>query len=570
MTAAKASTANLTTYLKAELAPIAIRTPGVLTIAGSDCSGGAGLEADIKTITLCKCFAMSCITAITAQNSKGLRAVYPTSAKAVKNVLEALKDDMLNLKAVKVGLLPETCFDPVAKFLRECSQIGLKTVVLDPVMVANSGDSFGTSLVPRLINAFKYCRLITPNFAEAEIILSYLDGRHDVKHIDVTTVESLCDAAETIGKKIHSSVLLKGGHIPFNADGSKIDKAHPRIVYNILYDKDEKATTIFKSHYIDSENTQGTGCTMSSFIASGLAAGLQLKESIRKSIEFLNEAIRHSIPKRNGPVNHLWRGENDVQLAEVIAESEVLKDFSPFSPKLNLMNNLINDKEANPVWISFTHSNFFQSINNGTMRDSALRHFLLQDYKYLKSFAGCHRRLRDLAETPDSIEVAENMTQAIETGLCGHVNLLKTKFGINNPEGIEPSPALTNYVNYMEKYKNGDSFLDLETALIPCQFGFNPAVARFYKPTAAYDFSTGGVITSEISDFEPCKSDYECWLQAATDVTEDSISKKLQSIYNMTFNEEVAKGRTSYEHLQKIFIEGCQQEYDFWDECFKS
>ena len=570
MTGEKIVTKDLTSYLKAGLAPPAARTPGVLTIAGSDCSGGAGLEADMKTITLCKCYAMTCVTALTAQNSKGVHAVYPTSAETVSKVLDALKDDKLNLKAVKVGLLPSSCIEPVSKFLKQCHQMDLNTVVLDPVFVANSGDSFGSSQAPQLISIFKYCRLITPNFAEAEIILSHLKGHSELEHINVTGVESLCKAASIIGKQVHSSVLIKGGHIPFNADGSEIDKKEPKIIYNVLYNDATDETTVFKSNYIDSENTHGTGCTMSSFIASSLASGHELKDSVQKSIEFLNEAIRRSLPKHNGAVNHLWRTNEDVHLAKVAVEPTTLKESSPFSPKLNLLNNMINDEEVNPIWLSFTHSNFFRSINDGTMKDSAMRHFLLQDYRYLKCFLACHWRLHGLAPTTDSREVMANAARSVERELNSHIKLLKTKYGIDKPEEIEPSPALLSYVNYMEKYQKGVSFLDLETALIPCQFGFNPAVARYYKPTAAYDTATGGMVTTDLCDFVPCKSEYESWLQAAVCPTYHEVFCKLQSIYNTAFNVLAAEGKTSYDHLKKIFAEGCQEEYDFWDECYRA
>lgn len=569
MTGFQSTTEDLTTFLKAELAPLATRPAGVLTITGSDCSGADQLEADIKTITLCQCFAVSCITAITARNVKGVQAVYPSSRDSVKCVLETLKDDVLNLKAVKVGLLPSACFSPVSEFLRTCEQIGLENVVLDPFIVENDAD-FGPSLVSQLLGIFKYCRLVTPSLTDAEIIMSCLKGQSCLQRINITGVKSLCDAAVTLGKEIHSSILLKGGQVPFDAQGLKVDRKNPKLIYNVLYDYKVDETIVFKSNYVNSENTQGVGCILSSFIASNLAVGISLKESVKNSIVFVNESIRHSISRQIGALACPWRYGNDSRPEMMIRKPLYLQENSPFLPQNNVLKKLIDDKEANPVWVSFTHSDFFRTINNGTMRDSALRHFLLQDYKYLKSFFACHKRLYDLAKSPETKDVAANLVQIIQREFHGHANLLKTKFGIDNPEDIDPSPALTSYVNYMEKYKNGDSFLELETALIPCQFGFNPAVSRFYKPTAAYDFSTGGVITTELSDFEPCKSQYESWLQAATSITEDNGNKTLQAAYNNTFNCEVAEGKTNYEHIKKIFIEGCKQEYDFWDECYRS
>ncbi|KAF6013254.1 hypothetical protein HII12_001969 [Brettanomyces bruxellensis] len=521
MTGFQSTTEDLTTFLKAELAPLATRPAGVLTITGSDCSGADQLEADIKTITLCQCFAVSCVTAITARNVKGVQAVYPSSKDSVKCVLETLKDDVLNLKAVKVGLLPSACFSPVSEFLQTCEQIGLENVVLDPFIVENDAD-FGPSLVSQLLGIFKYCRLVTPSLTDAEIIMSCLKGQSRLQRINITGVKSLCDAAVTLGKEIHSSILLKGGQVPFDAQGLKVDRKNPKLIYNVLYDYKVDETIVFKSNYVNSENTQGAGCILSSSIASNLAVGISLKESVKNSIVFVNESIRHSISRQIGVLTCPWRYGNDSKPEMMIRKPLYLQENSPFLPQNNVLKKLIDDKEANPVW------------------------------------------------SPETKDVAANLVQIIQREFHGHANLLKTKFGIDNPEDIDPSPALTSYVNYMEKYKNGDSFLELETALIPCQFGFNPAVSRFYKPTAAYDFSTGGVITTELSDFEPCKSQYESWLQAATSITEDNGNKTLQAAYNNTFNCEVAEGKTNYEHIKKIFIEGCKQEYDFWDECYRS
>ncbi|QPG74430.1 hypothetical protein FOA43_001759 [Brettanomyces nanus] len=542
------ATIDLTEQLPASLRPPTFPTPGVLAIAGSDCSGGAGVEADMKTITACGCYAMTCITAITAQNSKGVHAVCPTSEETVRKVLNCLKDDDLNLKAVKVGLLPGTSIQPMEAYLGELASKGFENVVLDPVFVANSGDSFGDSQAPALISMFKDCRLVTPNFAETEIIRSYLLGHDKLEHITITSIDTLCKSAAFIGQRSHTSVLLKGGHIPFNAEGTKVDLADPVLLYNILYDVIDDTTTIFRSYYVKSGNTHGTGCTMSSYIASSLAKGLSLQEAVKRAIEFVGEAIRRSFPKKNGPVNHIWqlRAKED---------------------PINALHSLVSDPELGVLWEKFTSHGFFQCLNNGTLSDTGLRHFLVQDYTYLQVFLACHKRLLQMATTDESKAVMANATRAVETEYAGHMKLLREKYGIVDPETIKPSAALAKYVDFMERLRTGNSFVYLETALIPCQFGFNHAVSKFYKPSAKYDTETGQTVMGDSSLAEPCRSLYEYWLQDAVSPQYQRVCYSLQKVYNHAYN---ADGGVDKKHVREIFKIGCELEYEFWDECYKA
>lgn len=514
----------------------------------------------MKTITVCKCYAITCITALTAQNSKGVHGVYPTPADHLSKMLKALEDDNLNLKAVKVGLLPAEDVHVVGQFFQRLAAKKFENIVLDPVFVANSGDSFGDSQAPELIKLFKYCRLVTPNFAETEIIASILRGDKQLQHIEVKDVSSLCDAAEFIGKHAHTSVLVKGGHIPFDKNEKGIDLDHPDIIYNVLYDCRSDETTIFRSHYIHSSNTHGTGCTMSSFIASHLAIGDKLSDAVGESISFLNEAIRRSYPKPNGPVNHLWMESKDFHHLTV----------PPFHPSVNLLDWLVKDKDLNEKWVRFTTDDFFRALNDGTMTDSALHHFLVQDYRYLKVFLDCHRRLQDLAPTAMSRKVMINATNAAETELAGHVKLLKNKYNIDDPTTIEPSKALSDYVEFMEDLIKTGNFVELETCLIPCQFGFNHAVARVYSPERTYSTSTGEFIEGSKDHCKPCKSQYKLWLDDAVSDQYHQVCKTMQGIYNSIFNDMRYKDEADLERIKQIFGRGCDLEYEFWHECYEA
>lgn len=525
---------DLTPYLGAKLEPPESPTPGVLTIASSDCSGGAGIEADIKTITVSRCYAMTCIVALAIENSKGVYGVTPTDADTIEKILQTISSDSLNLKAIKVGLLPPPSVEPVAKFLKTSSV----PIVLDPVLVANSGDSFGDSQTPMLVDMFKYCRVVTPNFYEAETILSVIGEKRTIK-VDPA---SLCEAARIIGEKTGTSVLLKGGHVPVD-ESLALNREDPVYVLDVLYHDDE--TVIIKSPYIRTKNTHGTGCTLSSKIAANLALGMDTVHAIKDAIRFVIEAIRRSTPKVNGPINHIWQ-----------------------APKLNLLNQLV---VWNPeLWDSFTGHDFFRTLNNGTLGEAGLHHFLVQDYSYLQVFLACHQRLQELALTAEAKKVMVDATKAVETELAGHTVLLKDKFGIEDPTTIQQSPALKEYIDFMDDLLKNGNFVDLQTGLIPCQFGFNHAAARFYAPDLKYDLATGETVSCDPSQREDCKSEYEYWLQEATAPSSQAVLRTVQSIYNDAYAQLKSRGQVDIERVHEIFRRGCELEYVFWDECYRA
>ena len=251
-----------------------------LTIAGSDSSGGAGIQADIKTMITNGVYAMSVITALTAQNTTGVRSIEEASPQFVADQLDSVFEDIFP-DAVKTGMLSSTeIIEVIGKKLRE---YGAKNIVIDPVMVATSGAKLiGDEAIEALkTELFPLATLITPNIFEAEI-LSGLKIK-DAKDMEV--------AAKEIYDKYGCSVLLKGGH--------SINDAN-----DLLY-TDEKIHW-FKGERIDNPNTHGTGCTLSSAIASNLAKGKDLVKSVEASKEYISNALRAGLDlgHGSGPLNH--------------------------------------------------------------------------------------------------------------------------------------------------------------------------------------------------------------------------------------------------------------------------
>lgn len=252
-----------------------------LTIAGSDCSGGAGIQADLKTMMANGVYAMSAITALTAQNTTGVYGISETSADFLAQQIDCIFQD-IRPDAVKIGMVSsEELIETIAKKL---SEYKAEHIVVDPVMVSTSGskllkDSAVDSLTAKL---FPLAEVITPNIPEAEILSA----------MKITNKEEMIEAAKVISEKYGCNVLLKGGHFVETAD-------------DLLYEKGDTFHW-FNGIRIDNSNTHGTGCTLSSAIASNLAKGYSLHESVNRAKNYISEALADmlDIGKGSGPMNH--------------------------------------------------------------------------------------------------------------------------------------------------------------------------------------------------------------------------------------------------------------------------
>ena len=251
-----------------------------LTIAGSDCSGGAGIQADIKTMTMNGVYAMSADTALTAQNTTGVTGIQESSPEFLEMQLDAVFEDIYP-DAVKIGMVASgELIRAIADRLRHYDA---GNVVIDPVMVSTSGSALmRTDAVNTLVEELlPLATLVTPNIPEAEV----LSGR------TISTKEDMIEAAKQIGDENHCAVLLKGGHSVNDAN-------------DLLYA--EGRLTWFQGKRIDNPNTHGTGCTLSSAIASNLAKGFSLEDSVERAKSYISEALGAMLDlgKGSGPMQH--------------------------------------------------------------------------------------------------------------------------------------------------------------------------------------------------------------------------------------------------------------------------
>ena len=254
----------------------------ILIIAGSDSSGGAGIQADIKTATSLGIYAMTAVTAVTIQNTKSVKSVVSIPANEIYNqIIHTTKD--IKPDAIKIGMLHSTqVIDKVCKSLNE---IKIKKIILDPVMVAKGGSKLITAQAIQLMKKklIKKISLITPNIPEAEILTGF----------KINSKEDMIFAANELMKFGVSNVLIKGGHF-------KSKKVH-----DIFVNKNE--IKVFLNKRFNTKNTHGTGCTLSTAITSFFSCGKTLKKSCELGIKYVNSSIKTNpkIGKGHGPINHL-------------------------------------------------------------------------------------------------------------------------------------------------------------------------------------------------------------------------------------------------------------------------
>lgn len=260
----------------------------VLSIAGSDSSGGAGIQADLKTISACGCYGMTAITAITIQNTQCVYGIHPIPVNDIKSQIEVVIED-IGVDAIKIGMLHSA--EVIHTIVDTLKKYSISNIISDPVMVATSGDKLlqDEAIDVLVKELFPITLLITPNIPEAEILLN----------AKITNQNELINASKELNKFGSKAVLIKAGHL------------QDKILTDILYDSKMNKITEYSSPRIDTKNTHGTGCSLSSAIASNIAKGYSLDEAVSNAKEFISCAIaagaNYSIGKGHGPIHHFYK-----------------------------------------------------------------------------------------------------------------------------------------------------------------------------------------------------------------------------------------------------------------------
>lgn len=398
----------------------------ILTIAGSDCSGGAGIQADLKTIASHRMYGMSVITALTAQNTVGVTNISNTDLQMVIGQIDAIFTDIVP-DAVKIGMVSNK--DIIIAVCDRLKFYNCNNIIYDPVMVSTSGSKLleDDTINTIIKNLLPLSTLITPNLYEAEVL----------SNMKINSEKDMFIAIDKIKKIYGGSILIKGGHSQNNCDDLLYDNGHIHIL---------------KGQRINNENTHGTGCTLSSAIACNVADGQSILESVTNAKVFITNVIDKMLNLGNGrgPLNHFVNVTNN-----------------------SLYKSLIMDNQL--TWESYVNHKIKNGLIYNQIDMDKFKDYIRQDYLYILSYKKYVMQLFYESSKQIFMEMAKS---------CDEEHLLHKKY-VENMDCIKPSKETQNYINYFEEIFNNGTFEDKVVALAPCFIGY----AEFGRNICSHNIS---------------------------------------------------------------------------------
>ncbi|KAK1241803.1 hypothetical protein MKX07_007626 [Trichoderma sp. CBMAI-0711] len=399
----------------------------VLVIAGSDPSGGAGLEADQKVLAAHGCYAMTSTTALTIQNTKGVTGVHVIPSEVVGKQIEACLED-IGADVIKTGMLASA--ETIQVIAQMITNFKVPALVVDPgnsssppqVMVSTSGAQLlpHEAIAQLTQHLLPHTTVLTPNIPEATLLLS--QNGHDVGEI-----QSVADV-EAMGRKIQALgpewVLVKGGHMPFRGDLTVAKtKEEKEVVIDVLIGPEGTVVRI-ESPYQESTSTHGTGCSLASAISARLAQGADVPTAVRGACRYIEAGIKTApkIGNGHGPLDHFH-------------STHVL----PFSPGY-FVEYLLEHPAVRDVWNEFLYHPFVMALGNGTLPLESFKGYIIQDYLYLIHFSRANALAAYKAKTIGDISRSNEIITHILHEMKLHVNYCNS-FGISKPE-IEATEEL--------------------------------------------------------------------------------------------------------------------------------
>lgn len=425
--------------------------PRSMTIAGSDSGGGAGIQADLKTFTALQVYSSCIVTALTSQNTVEVNGIHPVPEDFVEQQLSTVLED-IGTDSVKTGMLFNSgIVKAVAKTLKKYN---VEKIVVDPVMVASSGAKL---LSEDTINSIRddllpMAYVITPNIPETEVLTE----------MKIENVEDMKDAAKKLCEMGVKYALVKGGHLAFNAKGEVAKSGEDaEFLIDVLYDGKDYYEE--RSDYIHTNNTHGTGCSLSAAIAAGLAKNENVITAYRKARDYLHNTIKYSfdIGKGHGPLNHFYG--------------------LSYSPDGRSFVQILKDS-CKEEWDKYVNHEFVNRIADGTLPIESFKYFLCQDYIYLTHYARVHSIASFKEKTLTKVAEAANIISSINRETQLHIKYCES-LGISFEE-LEKTKEATGNMAYtrfcIEKGLSGD-MLDLRVALLPCLIGYGEIGMRIFN-----------------------------------------------------------------------------------------
>ncbi|KAI8613880.1 thiamine biosynthesis protein [Chytriomyces sp. MP71] len=428
--------------------------PRVLTIAGSDSGGGAGIQADIKTFTAIGAYGASVITALTAQNTLGVQGIHACPVPFVEQQLDSVLSD-IGADALKTGMLFDAA--TVEAVAAKVAQFSLRNLVVDPVMVATSGHSLVVHDTVRAIidSLLPLATLVTPNVPEAEVLATIISNGNEFKVASLTDMHIVARLLHRTGSKY---VLVKGGHLPLDVSVPKAERVGVKSgmnVVDVLFDG-ETIVEFWKPH-IETKNTHGTGCTLSAAVTAHLALGKDVFQAVEAALLYVANAIASAvnIGQGNGPLNHL---HTIVKMRAVTKNNflQILKD------------------SCKKEWDEYINHPFVRGLADGTLNQDCFKHYIRQDYIYLLHYARGYALAAFKEQRMDDIATAASIAMGIaRESKDVHVKYCESwGISLDDLESTKEATANLSYTRYfLEKGLCGDR-LDLYVAMAPCLIGY--------------------------------------------------------------------------------------------------
>ncbi|CCE88958.1 Piso0_001752 [Millerozyma farinosa CBS 7064] len=549
----------------------------VLTVAGSDSSGGAGIEADLKTLTAHRVFGLTCITALTAQNTQKVYSFVKTSEQKIKEILDAniidfvegYKEDEQPLKVVKTGMLSKEAVLVLDEYWHRFSEKNIK-LVMDPVIVSTSGtelcDKEGVEAFSK--HLIKKAFLITPNFTEAMVLKKNLTGE-DKAAGEFKSLDDYIGFVVQLQKELGcASILVKGGHIPWNsssdrplAKGESPDQTKC-VIIDILYEGQNESVTVFESPYISSKDTHGTGCTLSSAIAANLANGRSLSKATQLAIDYTQRgmiSLKKKLGHGNGPLNHAISPQESLKsethkTSGKSTQETILEEYG------SVLEYFKSHPKVEPKWQEYTHHKFVGLLAKNELPFDEFLYFLKQDFYYLINYAQVHGLLVSVTDDYKQIRMQSAIIQEIVTEIEKHKEKLSKAYNIDycdtkNDIQLHPNNACIEYCNYILEKGRSEDFLGIKVALAPCLHGYAEA-AKWGKTVRE---------SAQVPEDNETSKTYHAWLDDYTsDWYREADKRGQEALQDIFKSSNLSDDRV--EELASIFADVTQLEVNFWNE----
>ncbi|KAJ2852334.1 trifunctional hydroxymethylpyrimidine kinase/phosphomethylpyrimidine kinase/thiaminase [Coemansia brasiliensis] len=500
--------------------------PAILTIAGSDSGGGAGIQADLKTFMAHGTYGLSVITAITAQNTQTVLSASRVEPKMVAQQIHAVMDD-IDVKAAKTGMLADAqIINAVCDAWQQTIQSkGPIPLVVDPVMVATSGtrlldeqalDTLRKRLLPLAL-------VVTPNLREAEAIL-------DMAPNSIDSVEAMSRAAREISVRFNTAfTVVKGGHL------------ESEMVIDVVYERAADHVELVTNRRVNTSNTHGTGCTLSAAIAANLGMRQGVADAVRRGISYVNEAMQtgYQVGSGQGPVNHAYA------LRTMEIAPPTLHTPHPFTQYLKA--------QTGGLWEQYVQHSFVRQAAAGTLSRQAFIHYLKQDYAFLKHYARATAlaafKSDTLAQVAELVDAMQTCVQESEL----HVQMC-TQWGVSKQEMEDEQESWNNvaYTRYIVDRGMSGDVLELLVAMYPCLLGYGEAaLAASADPRS-----------------QQADNPFGPWIAAYAGAEfQDAVARGRRVIEDLVRQDMV--GGQRLRRLAKTFRDTVDLEVRFWDNALK-